>query len=485
MTASTQAPEITAAIRTGNFSSPKGQLLKGHLPSLLADPLGFVSECAREHGDLVPLRFGPKPAVLISHPALIEQVLLRASDDFAKPFAVRGDRLGAAHDPRGADDVWRRPQLAQTVFHRSCAHAYGTVMNDLIQRELDAWRPGEIRDFAEDMNRLAFDIAARTLFGADARDLAAIVADVLPVVMSGFLDRAKTLFLIPQRLPTIGNRRLNRAMQRLDDVVEHVLAAGGPKEDGTGGLLRLIADAEAAGATLDPARIRSEALTFLLAGYETVATSLAWAWLLLAQHPDVAEELAAEIDGALDGRPPTAADVERLPLTRSVVREALRLYPPIWLITRTARHDCLLGGYAVRKGTFVLTSPWVVHRDPRSFEHPDQFLPHRWDGAQANRLPKFAYFPFGGGRRGCIGSDFAMLEATLVLASTMQRFHPTLASAAQEIDPQVSVTLRPRGGVKVVIRPREQRVLACPQAHRSEERAAVCPVSGRSFATAP
>lgn len=417
--------------------------------------------------------------MLINHPALIEEVLLRSSDAFAKPFAVRGNRRGTPDEQRGADDVWRRPQLAQTVFHRSCAQTYGRLMTESIQRELEGWRPGETRDFAEDMNRLAFDIAARTLFGAEAREQAAVVAEALPVVMSGFLERAKTLFLIPQWLPTNGNRRLNAAITRLDQVVERVLAAGDARDDGSGGLLRLIAAAEENGETLDPARIRSEALTFLLAGYETVATSLAWTWVLLAQHPAIAAELAAEIDEALDGRTPSAADIERLPLARSVVQEALRLYPPIWLIARTARRDCLLSGHFVREGTFVLTSPWLTHRDARYFERPNQFAPHRWSTDLPKTLPKYAYFPFGGGRRGCIGSDFAMLEAVLVLASAMQRFRPTLAPGGPAIAPQASVTLRPRGGVPITVRARERRAREYSQANRSEERVLVCPAGRR------
>lgn len=459
------------------LTSPKKGLVRGHLPALLANPLEFLSGCARDHGDVVPLRVGPKHALLISNPTDVEHVLLRSSDDFSKPFAVRGDQVGEDNEQQATADIWRRPHLARTVFHRSCADTYGRVMSDSIQQELDSWQDGESRDFARDMNRLAFDIAARALFGSDARSQAGLVAEALPVVMDEFLERGKTLFLVPQWLPTPAHRRLNKGVAALDNAIARVLAMGGEREDGSGGMLRLVAEAEAGGAILDPARVRSEALTFLLAGYETVATTLAWAWLLLGKHPEIADALSAEVDHVLGGRPASAADIERLPYARAVVEETLRLYPPIWIIVRTAKRDTRLNGHFVRKGTFVLASPWVIHRDARHFEKPETFNPARWSPELRRALPKFAYFPFGGGRRGCVGRDFAILEAILVLASTMQRFRVPIASDGEETPIHVSVTLRPQDGITWTVRRRDPYITALRPKGAPQELVLSCPVS--------
>lgn len=414
----------------------------------MADPTGFLTRCARDHGDLVPLRLGPKRALLINHPALVEEVLVHSRTAFAKPFSIRTDKLEAAEDNAGDGDVWSRARLAQGAFHRTRVEGYGRIMTEVVGRELDSWRPGDMRDLGADMDRLAFAIVTRTLFGAEADDQAGIVASALPPAMTGFLDRARTLFLIPQRWPTPGNRRLNRALRELEGAMDRVLAQGAARDDGTGGMLAALA-----AGTYDPVRVRDEALTFLIAGYETVAATLAWTWCLLSQHPAVDAALAGQVRAAVGDRPPAVADLASMPLVRHVVQEALRLYPPLWLVVRTATCSATVGGQRVAKGDLVLMSPWALQRDPRFFAEPDRFRPERWEGGFEKRLPRYAYFPFGGGTRGCIGSGFAMLEAQLVVAAVAHRFRPVLAPG-DAVRPLASVTLRPRGGVNVVLHAR-------------------------------
>ena len=441
-----------------NSSGPAGGLLRGNLPALLADPTGFLARCARLHGDVVPLRFGPKRAVLLSHPSLIEEVLVRPGGAFVKPFAVRTDRAPTSETPVGDGDVLQRAQLARGAFHRDRLEAYGRVMSGVIQREIGTWRPGDVRDVAVDMDRLAFGIVTSTLFGAEGTDLAAGVAEALPLAMAGFLDRARTLFLVPRWLPTAANRRLDRAHRDLELAIDRVLSRGVAGGSEGGGLLGGLAT----GAD-NPARVRDEALTFLLAGYETVASTMAWAWTLLAQHPEVDAALGAEVHAVLGGRRPEAADLERLPTTRNVVREALRLYPPLWVIVRTAARDCRVGDHPVAAGTLVLMSPWVLHRDPRFFPEPERFCPARWADGLEQRLPRYAYFPFGGGRRGCIGRGFAELEAGLILVAMAQRFRPVLAPG-HHVRARAMVTLRPEPGVRMVLHERCTAPRACGEA---------------------
>ena len=200
------------------------------------------------------------------------------------------------------------------------------------------------------------------------------------------------------------------------------------------------------GTTMTPEQLRDEVITLFLAGHETTALTLSWTFYLLSRHPDARAALEAEVDAALLGRSPGAADLFRLPFTEAVVSEALRLYPPAYVLGREAAEDTEIGGFPAPRGTTVFMSPWVVHRDPRYFEDPEAFRPQRWLDGLAKRLPRCAYLPFGGGPRLCIGQSFAMMEAVLLLATVCQRFRLTL-EPDQPITPFASITLRPEGGV--------------------------------------
>jgi cytochrome P450 len=196
-------------------------------------------------------------------------------------------------------------------------------------------------------------------------------------------------------------------------------------------------------------QLRDEAVTILLAGHETTALALSWTWSLLTEHPDQEERLAAEVRDVLSGRSATVEDLPKLRFTEQVVLESMRLYPPAWAVGREALHDCQVGGYAVPAGTTIYMSPWVIHRSPRFFDKPEEFYPERWQGDFAKQLPRFAYFPFGGGPRVCIGNRFAMMEAVLILATMVQHFRIERAKG-HPVTPLPSITLRPKGGVWVI-----------------------------------
>jgi cytochrome P450 len=442
----------TVIVPTG----PPTHFLRGHLPELMRDRTGFLLQCAREHGDIVPLRFGPRRALLVSDPDLIGEVLVAQSAIFVKPYVLRTDRVRFGDDHSGDEaDVWRRQTVAQPAFHQRRLPAYGEAMVTATRRMLCGWRDGEQRDVLEDLMRLTLEIAAETLFGVDLVDEADEVSEALRVVMDGFVPRLAALFLVPEWLPTPGNRRLQRASRQLDATMDAVIAKARPRAAERDDLLSLLLRSMDGDAGLSERQVRQQAMTFFLAGHETTALALAWAWVLLADNPTVQASLAAELDSVLGGRPPTSADLPQLPYVENVIREAMRLYPPLWAMGRIAKHETDLGGHRVAEGTVVIVSQWVMHRDPRFFDDPERFDPDRWTDGLAKHLLRYAYFPFGGGPRGCIGSRFAMMEAVLLLATIAQDIHVTRASG-QPVVPSPSITLRPKDGVHVIIRRRVQ-----------------------------
>jgi cytochrome P450 len=273
--------------------------------------------------------------------------------------------------------------------------------------------------------------------------------------MEDFNDRFQSVFPPPFWLPVPRNLHLKRHVRRLDDIILEIIRQRREEGRDRGDLLSVLVHArdEADNVGMTDKQLRDEVMTLFLAGHETTASALSWMWHLLARHPKVEARLVAELDSVLGGRLPTAADVPRLPYTEQIVLETLRLYPPAYVIGRQPLEDCTIGGYRVTAGTSILISKYVTQRDPRFFERPDEFDPDRWSDGLLKRLPKYTYFPFGGGPRICIGNSFAMPEAMLIVATVAQRFHFDWA-AAPPVVPWPSITLRPRHGIHMVVRAR-------------------------------
>jgi cytochrome P450 len=441
-------------IATSRPRGPRGHFLSGHLPELSRDWLGGLTRYAREYGDYVPLRLGPKRAVLLSHPDYVEYVLVTNARNFIKSPALRNSRRLLGNGLVTSEgDFWRRQRrLAQPAFHRGRIASYGEVMVAYTERLLAAWPDGAERDFHADMMQLTLEIVAKTLFDADVRGAAADVGAALAVILERFNARLNSLlFLVPDTLPLPGNQGLLRAAQRLDVLIYDIIARRRASGQDTGDLLSMLLQAQDEdGSQMTDRQLRDEVMTLFLAGHETTAIALSWAQYLLAQHPAVEEQVVAELRAVLGGRAPTVADLPRLRYTEMVVTEALRLYPPAWTVAREALGPCEIGGHEVSRGTILMMSQWVLHRDPRYFEAPEAFRPERWANGLAKELPKYVYFPFGGGPRVCIGSGFAMMEAVLLLATITQQFHVALVPG-RPVVPWPSATLRPRDGVPVVV----------------------------------
>ena len=313
------------------------------------------------------------------------------------------------------------------------------------------WRDGEERDIHREMMQTTLAIATRTLFGVDLGPQMPVIADALDAFIRQ--NAGLNVWQLILKLPTLKRWRYLRGARALDEIVYGIIRER--REGGTGDdlLSDLLRAQDIDGSFMSDQQLRDEVMTMLLAGHETTALALSWAWFLLASHPETQAKLQEEVDRVLSGRSPTAGDVGDLVYTNMVVRETLRLYPPAWVVTRIAAEPVEIGGYLVPAGSNVIASPWVAHRDSRFFSQPDAFKPERWSPEQESSAPKFAYFPFGGGPRMCIGNSFALMEAAILLAAVAQRFEVALVPG-QTIAPLASITLRPKYGVRVRLRQR-------------------------------
>jgi cytochrome P450 len=445
---------MTTPTRPAPPPGPRGTWLGGSLAELRRDRLGFWARVARDYGDVVSLRIGSRPLWLVSHPDLIEEVLVTQARHFIKHFALRLNPLVLGKGLLTSEgDFWlRQRRLIQPAFQRGRLAAFGPVMVAYARRLMAAWRDGETRDVLPEMMRLTLEIAAKALFDAEVADEARAVGEAMQLLQENFLERFNSLAPPPLWLPLPANLRLRRAVRRLDEVLYGFIRQRRRAGDtGRGDVLSLLLHARDEDRTgMTDKQLRDEAMTLFLAGHETTALALSWAWGLLGSHPEAEARLHAEVDAVLAGRPPAVEDLPRLRFTEAVVLEAMRLYPPAYVVGREAAEECTVAGYRVPRRMTLLMSQWVVHRDGRFFEAPEKFRPERWLDGLAERLPKYAYFPFGGGPRVCIGNTFAMMETVLVLATMAQELHFRLAPG-HVLETWPTFTLRPKDGVPAVL----------------------------------
>jgi cytochrome P450 len=328
-------------------------------------------------------------------------------------------------------------------------------MAKLTEVFLDQWQDGQLVDVHEQFSHLTSVIALKTLFDLDDPGDRETFVMALREAFDLMSSRFRSLLPLPLWMPTPTNRRLNAAIRHLNTVVDGFIAHGrNRKSVGQDLLSRLVMAQDDDGNRMTDRQLRDEAMTLYLAGHETTALTLSWSWYLLSQHPEVERKCVEEWQAVLRGRIPQAEDLPHLPYTDAVITEAMRVYPPVYLIGREAVTDLELGGYRVRRGTTVFLCQWVSHRDPRYFgPDPDVFRPERWLDGLAKRIPKYAYYPFGGGPRVCIGNTFALMEAAIILAAVGQRYRFTLEPEPPvDVDPQI--TLLPLNGIPAVLRRR-------------------------------
>lgn len=440
---------VAAAIPSG----PRGGRLMGNMREFNGDPLGFVERCAHEFGDVVPTRFLYVPAVFLFHPDHVEYVLAAGSKNFIKAASLRSPfflRLVGNGLVTSEGEFWRRQRrLAQPAFHHQRINSYARTMVEYAARRLSEWSAGRTLDLHDEMMMLTQAVVAQTLFSADVSGAAREIGEALSNIVRPFASQATLKWILDNRLPTPAHLRFNRDVRKIDRFIYRLIEERRASGVDTGDLLSMLLAAEDEdGSGMSDRQLRDELMTIFLAGHETTALALTWAFYLLAQNPEGEAKLVEELEEVLGGRAPVAEDVPRLRYAEWVVKEAMRLYPPAWAVGRECVRDCEVGGYRIPKGTQVFGFQWVNQRDPRWFADPLAFRPERWGEESVSRLPKYAYFPFGGGPRLCIGNYFATMEAVLVLATVAQRFRLHLVPG-QTIELLPTVALRPKHGLWV------------------------------------
>ncbi len=428
-------------------SGPGGLPVVGNTYQFASDPLSFYEEIAREYGPVARYKIGGREFYQLSDPELVERVLVHENQKFRK-----GEEYQQSLGPvlgngllLSEGEFWRRQRhRMQPAFDPEALAGYAPVMVEYTERLLSEWRDGAVRDVHADMMQLTVEIAAKALFDVDIQGYESDVAEALEAVMDRSEKRLTRPIDIPDSVPTPGNRRYKQALSTLQSIASEIVA----EHDATGDdvvsrLLRVQEQSD----ELDDSQIEDEVVTLLLAGHETTALVLTYTLYLLARNPEQASRLHAELDEELGEDAPSQADLEALSYTERTVTEGMRVYPPVQGLIRETAEPVELGGYEFSAGTTVSIQQWVLHRDPRFFEAPESFRPERWTDELRDSLPRFAYFPFGGGPRRCIGEHFANQEAQLALATMAKDWK--LEAVTEELEFSPSITLRPDGPVKL------------------------------------
>jgi cytochrome P450 len=441
-----------------SIPSPREIPFIGSVHRRFSGPLEFFHELKENFGDAARFTLFNEKIILFSNPALINEVLVTKQNSFRKGKALEGARvfLGNSLLVSEGEEHKRQRRLIQPAFHRGRIAGYAQTMAEKTRLWADAQHEGSEIDLAVEMNRLTLAVVAATLFGSEVDAEARDIAQSLTVVISNFNRMLLPLWRYWRYLPTAQNLDLRRAEQALNATIYRLISQRRQDKRDHGDLLSMLLAAEDADnpqKRLTDVEIRDQALTLFIAGHETTANALAWTWHLLTQHEAVRAKMKAEIDTVLGpDRMPGLEDVARLPYTTAVFSESMRIFPPVWVVGRRALEDVTIGDYEVPCRTIVITSQYLVHRDERYWPEPLEFRPERWldEAAQAAR-PKFAYFPFGGGGRVCIGDAFAWTEGVILLAVMARRWRfEAVPGHPIEINP--TVTLRPKHGLKMIVR---------------------------------
>ncbi len=437
---------------------PREYPLIGSLMTARKDMLGFLLQTALKYGGITYFRLGPLRIFLLTQPEYIRQVLLDNKNIYIKsPFYQKIKYLVGNGLLTSEGNFWRRQRkLAQPAFHHEhlakLAHTMVSVSETFASKWEHSLKQNDTIDVADEMTHLTLNIVLQTLFGTSLQEDLSEIKKAMQIFLEDGVYRTLSLLPIPLSIPTPHNRKLLRAKKLLDGIVYRIIRERRKEKSERMDLLAMFLKArdEETGEGMSDEQLHNEIMTIFLAGHETTATALSWTWYLLDQNPSAREKLQEELQTVLNGRSPTLADFPKLVYTRMVLEEAMRLYPPIWAISRTATQEDVIDGHRIPKGSMVMLGIYPMHHHPLYWENPESFDPERFRGESLHKEKKYIYFPFGGGGRMCIGNNFAMMEAVFVLAIFAQKFRLGLAPN-HPITPEALLTLKAKHGIKMKI----------------------------------
>lgn len=450
-------------VERDGYRFPPG--LRMNLPFYIArrffrpsNPILLFEHLASTYGKAAHYKLGPSNILFLNDPDLIREILVVQPQNFIKERTQRRMKilLGEGLITSDGETHRRQRRIAAPAFHRQRIQAYASIIAGRAAAMRDQWTPDAEVDLSAEMMRLSLEIVARTLFAQE------VTPDILSIhhEVNAIMKIYNLLIALPKaesylHLPVPGLMRFQRARKRLDAVVYRMIEEHRRSGVDSGDLLSMLLRSkdEESDSSLSSEQLRDEVLTIFLAGYETMANALSWTWMLLAQNPAAEAKFHAEIDDVLHGRLPTLEDVPQLRYTEMVLAESMRLYPPAWAMGRQCVCDVEIGPYRLPANTFFLFSQYILQRSEEHFPDPLRFDPERFTTENKAGRHKFVYFPFGGGSRQCIGESFAWMEGILVLATLAQRFRPQLVPD-QLLDVEPKITLRPKHGIRMVLRPR-------------------------------
>ena len=449
-------------------TGPKGEPINGSIRAMRKDPLRFLLNVSRRYGDVSQYTFVSLTEYLVNHPAGVKRVLQENNRNYTKEvfdYQLLREALGHGLLTNEGESWLSQRRLMQPAFHRQRLAAFGTLMTDATLQMLEerwdrAAAQGRELDVSAEMHSLTLRIVGKALFGLDLTREAHSVGEALTIAQRRMIDQFFFPF-IPMSWPTPKHVEFRKAVKAIDEVVFKIIEERRRNNVDQGDLLSMLMLARDAdtGEGMNDQQLRDEVITLLLAGHETTANNLTWTWYLLSQNPLAARRMMEELSEVLGMRTPTMADLPNLPYTRMVLDESLRLYPPAWAISRKAVDEDVLAGYRIPAGSIITVSPYAMHHNPRFWPNPEGFDPERFSPERSEGRPPFAYFPFGGGPRLCIGNNFALMEGQLILATIAQRYRLDLVPG-HPVMVEPLITLRARYGMRMTLHPAGKREAA-------------------------
>jgi cytochrome P450 len=446
---------------------PKGYPYIGSLPKLAsANRVNWLQSVADEYGSVSQFNLLKRNVYLVNHPDLVQEILTRGNKNYSKKtvgFKMVKVVLGESTFTAMGDE-WRRKRLSvQPYFHRKKIANLATIMTECIEKMLDQWETlcdiEKTLQTTDAMMQVTLNVVVKALFStALSEEDIQTVADAFNPLLEATNQRVVLPFPLLFNLPTHKNKQYPKLIAKLDAIIYRIIAQRKVSDEKPMDLLQMLMDAtdEETGLPLSDEDLRNEAMTMFIAGHETTATAMSWLWTIVSQRPDIRENIEHEVDTVLAGRTPISADFANLTYCQKVFKETMRLYPPVPILPRHVENDDILGGYSLNGGSDVLFSAYLLHRHPDFWDQPEIFNPHRFDTDAEKQQHPYAYIPFGGGPRMCLGNNFAMMEAVFIIAMTTQRFRLNLAPNAN-IKPLISLTTRPKYGVPVILQRRSQK----------------------------